>query len=68
MEVSSVGLGAWSWGDRSGYWGWEKGYGRGENLAAYKEMVESTGIDFLDTAGAPGMQCCSLQRAASHFA
>lgn len=50
LEVSSVGLGAWSWGDRSGYWGWEKGYGRGENLAAYKEMVESTGIDFLDTA------------------
>lgn len=25
LEVSSVGLGAWSWGDRSGYWGgWDK--------------------------------------------
>ena len=23
LEVSEMGLGAWSWGDRSGYWGWK---------------------------------------------
>ena len=24
LEVPSIGIGAWSWGDRSGYWGWNK--------------------------------------------
>lgn len=27
-----MGLGAWSWGDRSGYWGYNKGYGKEDNL------------------------------------
>lgn len=42
-------MGAWSWGDRSGYWGWEKGYGRPENLAAYRALLDS-GLTFIDTA------------------
>ena len=38
-EVSAVGIGAWSWGDRTGYWGWENqgrpdGYGEPENRCA----------------------------------
>ncbi|KAL4437084.1 hypothetical protein ABPG75_004223 [Micractinium tetrahymenae] len=47
LEVSAVGLGAWSWGDRSRYWGNE--LNKPDNLTAYKAMVEA-GIDFLDTA------------------
>ena len=34
-----MGIGAWSWGDRTGYWGWENqsrpdGYGEAENRCA----------------------------------
>ena len=34
-----MGIGAWSWGDRTGYWGWENqgrpdGYGEPENRCA----------------------------------
>ncbi|EFN59001.1 hypothetical protein CHLNCDRAFT_29451 [Chlorella variabilis] len=47
LEVSSLGLGAWSWGDRSRYW--QSDIDRPSNLTAYKAMVAS-GIDFLDTA------------------
>jgi hypothetical protein len=32
LEVSTVGLGAWSWGDRSGYWGYGQQYGKDDNL------------------------------------
>jgi aryl-alcohol dehydrogenase-like predicted oxidoreductase len=31
-----VGVGAWSWGDRSGYWGYGKEYGRPDNRAAFQ--------------------------------
>ena len=24
VYVPRIGIGAWSWGDRSGYWGWKK--------------------------------------------
>ncbi|KAG7671812.1 hypothetical protein Ndes2526B_g07281 [Nannochloris sp. 'desiccata'] len=48
LQVSEMGLGAWSWGDRSGYWGWTK-----EDLpkarAAYDAAL-ATGLDFIDTA------------------
>lgn len=27
LQVPVMGVGAWSWGDRSGYWGYGKGYG-----------------------------------------
>ncbi|KAK9853919.1 hypothetical protein WJX84_005356 [Apatococcus fuscideae] len=49
LQVSPVGVGAWSWGDRSGYWGYNKGYGKEDNLAAFKETL-SHGISFIDTA------------------
>ena len=49
-EVSALGIGAWSWGDRSGYWGWDKGgYGEADVRDAYKATRE-LGIDFIDTA------------------
>ncbi|KAK9839785.1 hypothetical protein WJX81_001547 [Elliptochloris bilobata] len=53
-EVSALGIGAWSWGDRTGYWGWENqgrpdGYGEEENRAAYQALVDA-GVTFLDTA------------------
>ena len=34
---------------RSGYWGYNNGYGKEDNLAAYKETL-SGGISFIDTA------------------
>lgn len=51
LEVSTIGLGAWAWGDRSGYWGQEAGsdYGREDSLTAYRAMADA-GINFLDTA------------------
>lgn len=49
LTVSTVGIGAWSWGDRSGYWGYNKGYGKTDNLTAYEATLKN-GIDFIDTA------------------
>ncbi len=43
--MSALGLGAWSWGDRSRYW-YAGELNKDENLTAYKAMVDS-GIDFL---------------------
>lgn len=46
LEVPEMGIGAWSWGDRSGYWaGWTKD----DALEAYKSAINS-GLDFIDTA------------------
>lgn len=36
LRVPVMGVGAWSWGDRSGYWGYGKEYGKEESRAAYK--------------------------------
>lgn len=47
LQVSSLGVGAWSWGDRSRYW--QSNIDKPSNLTAYKALVAS-GIDFLDTA------------------
>eukprot|EP01023_Acetabularia_acetabulum_P044936 TRINITY_DN4539_c0_g1_i1.p2 TRINITY_DN4539_c0_g1~~TRINITY_DN4539_c0_g1_i1.p2 ORF type:complete len:359 (-),score=44.84 TRINITY_DN4539_c0_g1_i1:632-1708(-) len=49
LEVSSIGVGAWSWGDRSGYWGYGSDYDKDDNLTAYKAVIDS-GISFIDTA------------------
>lgn len=49
LQVTNVGIGAWSWGDTSGYWGYGKEYGRGESLEAYKGLMEA-GLTFIDTA------------------
>ena len=48
IQISSIGIGAWSWGDRF-YWG----YGRGYNQDDIKEAFDSSlasGINFFDTA------------------
>lgn len=46
LQVSEMGLGAWSWGDRSGYWaGWTK-----EGSRSAYDAALNAGIDFIDTA------------------
>ena len=46
LEVAEMGIGAWSWGDRSGYWaGWTEEGSR----AAYDASL-AAGLDFIDTA------------------
>lgn len=47
--MSSIGVGAWSWGDRSNYWGYGKEYDKETNQACYKAVLDA-GIDFIDTA------------------
>ena len=37
--MSEIGIGAWSWGDRSGYWGYGREYGKSESLEAYKAFL-----------------------------
>ncbi len=46
MQVSEIGIGAWSWGDRSNYWkGWEKSACEDAFLQAV-----NAGLTFVDTA------------------
>jgi aryl-alcohol dehydrogenase-like predicted oxidoreductase len=47
--VPSLGIGAWSWGDRSGYWGYGTEYGKEASLEAYKALIDA-GLTFIDTA------------------
>jgi len=53
LMVSPIGVGAWSWGDKSGYWGYgETGENdKTTNRAAFDAAVES-GLTFIDTAEA----------------
>ncbi len=44
-----IGVGAWSWGDRTGYWGYNGDYGKENCRAAYNAAVTS-GLGFIDTA------------------
>eukprot|EP00891_Asterochloris_glomerata_P002638 jgi/Astpho2/2638/Aster-06988 len=54
--VTPIGIGAWSWGDNSGYWGaGQPGNQRSDNFAAYKALVDS-GISLIDTAEASKCQ------------
>ena len=46
LEVSEMGLGAWSWGDRSGYW---RGWTKEDSFEAFKTALEG-GCTFIDTA------------------
>jgi aryl-alcohol dehydrogenase-like predicted oxidoreductase len=48
IEVSTLGVGAWAWGD-SFTWGYGRDYGKGDVEAAYRASRES-GIDLFDTA------------------
>ena len=49
LVVSATGVGAWAWGDRSGYWTDDWKGQRRENLEAYETLLRS-GVDFIDTA------------------
>jgi aryl-alcohol dehydrogenase-like predicted oxidoreductase len=49
LHVPVLGIGAWSWGDRSGYWGYGKEYGQDASREAYNALT-SAGINFIDTA------------------
>lgn len=49
LQVPIIGVGAWSWGDRSGYWGYGKEYDKSSSLEAYKSLV-AAGLTFIDTA------------------
>ena len=47
--MTPIGIGAWSWGDRSGYWGYGQGYQKADNLDAFKGLV-GAGVGLIDTA------------------
>lgn len=47
--MSEVGIGAWSWGDRSGYWGYGREYGKTESSDAFRALLAAD-LDFIDTA------------------
>lgn len=49
LEVSALGVGAWSWGDRSGYWGYGKDYSKDTNQECYNAVLDA-GIDFIDVS------------------
>lgn len=49
IVVPAVGVGAWSWGDRSGYWGYGIEYGKEQSREAFKAMIDA-GLTFIDTA------------------
>lgn len=48
IEVSAMGIGIWSWGDKLS-WGYGKNYGFQDVLAAYKATL-AAGVNFFDTA------------------
>ncbi|UCC92583.1 MAG: aldo/keto reductase [Thermoplasmata archaeon] len=52
LEVTSVGLGAWSWG-ATRVWGYGKRYGRQEVEDAWWKSIEM-GVNFVDTASVYG--------------
>mgnify|MGYP001159997662 CR=1 FL=1 len=49
LSVSAVGVGAWAWGDRSGYWSSDWQGDRAKNAEAYRALLAG-GVDFIDTA------------------
>jgi hypothetical protein len=56
LYVAEIGIGAWSWGDRSGYWtGWTK-----EGSKAAYEAALAAGMDHIDTA--EGGLGCSIAK------
>jgi hypothetical protein len=38
--VSALGIGAWSWGDRTGFWGWGSSYGKEDVYGAYRAAMD----------------------------
>lgn len=52
LQVSTIGVGVWAWGDQ--YWGYGKDYGKQQAQEAYAELLPS-GLTFLDTAEVYGL-------------
>src|SRR4051794_24626734 len=48
LQVSPIGVGAWSWGDKF-IWGYGKGYNESDVRAAYRAALDS-GLNWFDTA------------------
>jgi aryl-alcohol dehydrogenase-like predicted oxidoreductase len=48
LEVTSVGIGAWAWGDRK-FWGFGQGYDRNDLGEVWHRALE-LGVDWFDTA------------------
>ena len=48
---SSIGIGAWAWGDRTGYWGFGGDYGKDDCGAAFAAAL-AAGVPLVDTAEA----------------
>ncbi len=55
--MTPIGIGAWSWGDRSGYWGYGQGYQKDDNFEAFKGMIDA-GIGLIDTAEVCVLSAC----------
>ena len=53
IQISSLGTGAWQWGDR-GVWGYGKGYTDEDLRAVYQASLDA-GINFFDTAELYGL-------------
>lgn len=47
IEVSPLGVGVWSWGEK--YWGYGQSYGRQDISSAYKACLDA-GLNFFDSA------------------
>ena len=39
--VTALGIGAWSWGDRTGFWGWQSSYGKEDVYGAYRAAMDA---------------------------
>jgi aryl-alcohol dehydrogenase-like predicted oxidoreductase len=52
IQISSLGIGAWSWGARL-YWGFGRRYDKNDVRVAFRESIEH-GVTFFDTAEAYG--------------
>ena len=53
LFVPPLGVGAWAWGDRTGYWGFNQSYGEDDVATAYDATLAG-GIPLVDTAEAYG--------------
>lgn len=49
LQTTPIGIGAWSWGDRSGYWGYGDAYTKDTNADAYQALIAAK-IGLIDTS------------------
>ena len=62
LSISAVGVGAWAWGDRSGYWGSDWKSQTDKNLDAYRALLRGGVV----CVGSP--RCTAFQRPRNSFA